>query len=67
MVAEGAVDACVEPDNKLWDVAAHTLITAEAGGSTWTSATPGMPASIPRVVITTNGQLEAEIKQALKQ
>lgn len=67
MVAEGTVDACVEPNTKEWDMAAHAFIITEAGGSVWTNGTPDMPASAPRIVITSNGQLESQIKRALKQ
>lgn len=66
-VAEGCVDACVEPNTKEWDMAAHAFIIQEAGGSVWTNATPDMPAAAPRVVITSNGQLESQLKQTLKQ
>jgi histidinol-phosphatase len=66
-VAEGAVDACVEPNTKAWDMEAHAFIIIEAGGSAWTNTAPDMPAAAPRVIITSNGLLEEQIKQALRQ
>lgn len=65
-VAEGCVDACVEPNTKEWDMAAHAFIIQEAGGSVWTNATPDMPASQPRIIITSNSLLENDIRKALK-
>lgn len=32
MVAEGAVDACAEPELSLWDMAAPSIVVTEAGG-----------------------------------
>lgn len=67
MVAEGAVDACFEPNTKEWDMAAHAFIVTEAGGSAYNTTTPDMSAATPRVIITSNGLLEDQLKRALKQ
>jgi histidinol-phosphatase len=65
LVAEGAVDACFEPNPKLWDIAPLELIITEAGGKVWTSATADTKPEEPRIVITSNGKLEAPIVDAL--
>ncbi len=67
LVAEGAVDACVEPNTKEWDMAAHAFIIQEAGGSVWTPNPQNLPAARQRPIITSNGLLEHQIKQVLKQ
>ncbi|MFJ8692285.1 histidinol-phosphatase [Streptomyces roseolilacinus] len=33
LVAEGAVDACAEPELSLWDMAANAIVVQEAGGT----------------------------------
>jgi histidinol-phosphatase len=58
LVAEGAADACFEPNLKLWDLEALRLIVTEAGGSIWTNAISTTPPEASRIVITTNGRLE---------
>jgi histidinol-phosphatase len=65
-VAEGAADVCIEPDLKGWDIAAPAIIVREAGGSVWTDAQVDIQPSEPRVVITSNGLLEATVRTALK-
>jgi len=66
-VAEGVVDCCIEATTKEWDMAAHAFIITEAGGSVYTNATPDAPADWPRLIITSNGLLEDQLKKALKQ
>ncbi len=66
-VAEGVVDCCIEPNTKEWDMAAHAFIIQEAGGSVYTTARPDMNAAEPRLIITSNGLLESQLKSALKQ
>lgn len=66
LVAEGSADASIEPNTKGWDMAAHAFIIQEAGGSVWTNATPDMLAAAPRIIITSNGLLENDIRTALK-
>lgn len=65
LVAEGAADACAEPNMKEWDIAGPALIILEAGGSVWSAATPNTAPSDPRPVVTSNGLLEAEVKKRL--
>ncbi len=66
LLAEGAADAAAEPNMKEWDIAAPSLIVTEAGGSVWTAATSDTPATAPRPVVATNGQLEAIIRERLQ-
>lgn len=66
LVAEGAIDACFEPDPKQWDIDAPCLIVQEAGGSVWTSATLHTPPEAPRTVIASNGVLEKPLRQRLE-
>jgi histidinol-phosphatase len=66
-VAEGVVDASVEPDTKEWDMAAHAFIVQEAGGSAYSTGTAATPAAEPRPIITSNGLLEEQLKKALGQ
>lgn len=61
LVAEGAVDACFEPNVKLWDIEGLKLIVTEAGGSVWTDATADTPPEQSRIVITSNGRLEQQL------
>lgn len=65
LVAEGAAEACFEPDLKLWDLAGLELIITEAGGSVWTDQGVTDPAA-PRIVITSNGAIEQTVRSALK-
>lgn len=65
LVAEGAIDACFEPDPKQWDLDAPSLIVTEAGGGIWTTATEDTPAEGPRIVIGSNGLLETPIRESL--
>jgi histidinol-phosphatase len=65
LVAEGAADACFEPNLKLWDIEALRLIVAEAGGSIWTNSTSETPPDAPRIAITTNGKLEEKLVAVL--
>lgn len=66
LVAEGAADAFADGEQKYWDMAAPSLIITEAGGSIWTSATADTPPGAPRLVVGTNGLLEAHIRQSLQ-
>jgi histidinol-phosphatase len=65
-VAEGAVDACAEPNTKEWDMAAHAFIVTEAGGMVYTDATADTPANAERFVVTSNGLVHADLLKALK-
>jgi histidinol-phosphatase len=65
LVAEGAADACFEPNLKLWDIEALKLIVTEAGGTIWTNATADTPPEAPRIAITTNGKLETALVSVL--
>ncbi|HTH72339.1 MAG TPA: inositol monophosphatase family protein [Candidatus Pristimantibacillus sp.] len=64
-LAEGAADVSFEPYAKLWDIEAPKLIVTEAGGSFWTNAAADTPPEEERVVVATNGPLEATILKAL--
>ncbi len=66
LVAEGGADVCTESKPKFWDIAAPSLIIAEAGGSLWTNATPDTSPDAPRIVVGSNGLLEIKVRQALK-
>lgn len=66
LVAEGAADACIEPNLKQWDMEALRLIITEAGGSIWTNAAPDAKPEAERIVITTNGLLEKLLLDRLK-
>jgi histidinol-phosphatase len=65
LIAEGAGDIAIETGSKAWDVAAPALIIQEAGGTFWTDATQETEPHAPRLVIATNGKLEAAVRQAL--
>jgi histidinol-phosphatase len=65
LIAEGAAEACFEPNLKRWDIEAPALIVTEAGGSVWTAATPETPAEQPRAAIASNGRLQTQILTAL--
>lgn len=58
LVAEGAADACFEPNPKLWDVEPLKLIISEAGGNIWDDATADTAADEPRIAIASNGKLQ---------
>lgn len=64
-VAEGAIDACFEPDPKQWDLDAPALIVQEAGGSVWTNAPNETPPEKPRTVIASNGLLGDKVRAGL--
>ena len=66
LVAEGSADVCIEPDLKAWDITAPALIVTEAGGSVWSKASATTPPGEPRIVITSNGLLEASVRKQLK-
>jgi histidinol-phosphatase len=59
LVAEGAVDAMLEPELSLWDLAALVPIVTEAGG-TFTDLT-GRPGPGGGSAVATNGHLHAEV------
>jgi histidinol-phosphatase len=59
LVAEGAVDAMVEPELSLWDMAALVPIVTEAGGAFTDLA--GRPGPNGGSAIATNGKLHDEI------
>jgi len=63
LLAEGAVDAMVEPELSLWDVAALIPIVTEAGG-TFTDLT-GAPAPGDGSAVASNGPLHPELLAAL--
>lgn len=64
MVAEGAADACLEAGTHSWDVAAPSLIVAEAGGEIWENSytTGGQDTD---VFIATNGHLGKDVRNTL--
>ncbi len=59
LVAEGAVDAMVEPELSLWDIAPLRPIIEEAGGRC--TSLDGQPALGPGGGITTNGHLHDQV------
>jgi histidinol-phosphatase len=63
LLAEGAVDAVVEPELSLWDVAALIPIVTEAGGSFTDLA--GTPAPGDGSAVASNGPLHGELLAAL--
>ncbi|WP_127497798.1 histidinol-phosphatase [Actinoplanes solisilvae] len=63
LLAEGALDAMVEPELSLWDVAALIPIVQEAGGSITDLA--GRPPADKSSVIATNGLLHETVLTAL--
>jgi histidinol-phosphatase len=63
LVAEGAVDAMVEPELSLWDLAALVPIVTEAGG-TFTDLN-GQPGPAGGSAIATNGKLHEQILERL--
>jgi histidinol-phosphatase len=65
LLAEGAVDVCVEAAANLWDLAAPKLIVEEAGGMLTDLA--GRPRADGGNAIASNGLLHAEVVAALNQ
>jgi histidinol-phosphatase len=63
LVAEGAVDAMVEPELSLWDVAALVPIVTEAGGSFTDLA--GKPAPGDGSAVASNGRLHDDLLDRL--
>jgi histidinol-phosphatase len=63
LVAEGAVDAMVEPELSLWDMAALVPIVTEAGG-TFTDLT-GRPGPGGGSALATNGKLHQDLLDRL--
>jgi histidinol-phosphatase len=63
LVAEGAVDAMVEPELSLWDLAALVPIVTEAGG-TFTDLS-GAPGPAGGSAVATNGKLHPDILDRL--
>jgi histidinol-phosphatase len=63
LVAEGAVDAMVEPELSLWDLAALVPIVTEAGGSFTDLA--GRPGPAGGSAVATNGKLHEQILERL--
>lgn len=63
LLAEGAVDACVESAANLWDLAAPKLIVEEAGGRLTDLA--GQPRADGGNALASNGLLHAEVLAAL--
>ena len=63
LLAEGALDAMVEPELSLWDVAALIPIVQEAGGTITDLA--GRPPADKSSVIATNGLLHETVLTAL--
>lgn len=63
LVAEGAVDVCVEPIVNLWDLAALQVIVEEAGGRF--SDLDGNPRSDGGNVCTSNGLVHDAVLEAL--
>ncbi|MGY0230575.1 histidinol-phosphatase [Longispora urticae] len=63
LVAEGAVDAMVEPDLALWDMAALVPIVTEAGGTCTNRA--GEPLRGPGSVLISNGRIHDVLLEKL--
>ncbi len=64
LVAEGALEAALEPELALWDMAALDLIVTEAGGVF--SNTSGVPGPHGGNGVSTNAALHSQIINALK-
>ena len=64
LLAEGAVDACVESAANLWDLAAPKLIVEEAGGRLTDLA--GRPRADGGNALASNGLLHDEVLAALR-
>jgi len=63
LVAEGAVDIAVEPEVKLWDLAALDILVREAGGAFTNLA--GEPGPHGGSAVATNGLLHTAVLQRL--
>ncbi|MGB8406091.1 MAG: histidinol-phosphatase [Mycobacterium sp.] len=63
LVAEGAIDIAVEPEVKLWDLAALDVVIREAGG-TFTNVA-GAPGPHGGSALATNGALHQQVLNAL--
>jgi histidinol-phosphatase len=63
LVAEGAAEAMVESDLKIWDAAAPTLLVEEAGGRV--TDFDGRRATDPGTIVATNGHLHDEVRSVL--
>jgi histidinol-phosphatase len=63
LVAEGAVDAAIEPSLALWDMAALDLIVTEAGGR-FTSL-DGIDGPFGRNAISSNSKIHTHVLSAL--
>jgi histidinol-phosphatase len=63
LLAEGALDAMVEPELSLWDVAALVPIVTEAGGSF--TDLDGRPGPAGGSAVATNGKLHADLLERL--
>jgi histidinol-phosphatase len=64
LVAEGALEAALEPELALWDMAALDLIVTEAGGIF--SNTAGLPGPHGGNGVSTNAALHAHVIAALQ-
>lgn len=64
LVAEGAADAMIEADLKIWDAAAPTLIVEEAGGRV--TDFDGRRATDPGTIVATNGHLHDVVLATLR-
>lgn len=63
LLAEGAVDIAVEPEVKLWDLAALDVVVREAGGAFTNLA--GAPGPHGGSAVATNGSLHEKVLAAL--
>jgi histidinol-phosphatase len=63
LLAEGALDAMVEPELSLWDIAALVPIVTEAGGSF--TDLDGRPGPAGGSAVATNGKLHADLLERL--
>ena len=63
LVAEGAAEAMVESDLKIWDAAAPTLLVEEAGGRV--TDFDGRRATDPGTIVATNGHLHDTVRSVL--
>jgi histidinol-phosphatase len=63
LIAEGAAEAMIESDLKIWDAAAPTLLVEEAGGRV--TDFEGRRATDPGTIVATNGILHERVRLAL--
>ncbi|WP_129840633.1 histidinol-phosphatase [Streptomyces sp. RFCAC02] len=63
MVAEGAVDACAEPELSLWDMAAPSIVVQEAGGRF--TGLDGVDGPFGADAVASNGLLHDEVLRHL--